>query len=400
MRASARLSCCSFLAAIATAACGDSSGPDLDAPFTAISAGLIHSCGVTSSGSAFCWGWNERGQLGDGSTRDRSEPVRVRAEGLSFTSIHAGGGHTCALADDGSAWCWGFNQNGQLGAGAGPNRSEPQPVSGGLTFTTIAASQSLHSCGIATGGAAYCWGWNAFGQLGIEDTGDQLTPVAVSGGLEFASISTGNFHTCALTTGGEAYCWGENDRGQLGDGTTADRTSPVRAGGDLTFRTISAGFEHTCGVTVSGEGRCWGLGDAGQLGNGATSSTPETTPVTVSGNLSFLRIDAGALFTCGITAQNAAYCWGFNNGGQLGAVTAETCFRPDSQMEVSCARAPLAVSGGLQFSSLSAGNQHTCGVTTDQVAYCWGRSTNGQLGTGKAGNDVILTEPARVNGQT
>lgn len=145
MRASARSSVCTLLVAAAAAACGDSSGPDLDAPFVAVSAGLIHSCGVTSAGTAFCWGWGERGQLGNGSTSDRDEPVRVRASGVAFASIRAGGGHTCALADNGSAWCWGFNQNGQLGSGAGPNRSEPIQVSGGLTFTAISASQSLHT---------------------------------------------------------------------------------------------------------------------------------------------------------------------------------------------------------------------------------------------------------------
>jgi alpha-tubulin suppressor-like RCC1 family protein len=195
--------------------------------FAAMSGGHWHTCGVTSSGSAYCWGHNLFGQLGDGTTTDRTTPVAVSG-GLTFEAVSADNSHTCGVTSSGSAYCWGLNSAGKLGDGTTTRRyTTPVAVSGGLTFEAVSAGR-YHTCGLTTGGSAYCWGDNGYGQLGDGTTTDRTTPVAVSGGLTFEAVSAGGGHTCGVTSSGSAYCWGSNFYGGLGDGTTNPSYIPVR----------------------------------------------------------------------------------------------------------------------------------------------------------------------------
>jgi alpha-tubulin suppressor-like RCC1 family protein len=251
--------------------------------FASIDAGAQHTCALTSGGIAHCWGSNSRGQLGDGTTTSHPAPVAVTG-GLTFQLIEAGGfgiGHTCALTSDGSAYCWGDNERGQLGIGTGGFGEEdltshpaPAPVLGDLTFTALSAGLGRHTCGLTGAGAAYCWGENTFGALGNGSTGDSPVPVPVSGGHAFAQLVAGGFigHTCGLTSSGVAYCWGENERGQVGDESTEDRLEPSAVTGGLAFSNIDAGFRHTCGRATDGAVYCWGSGATGQLGNNSTDA--------------------------------------------------------------------------------------------------------------------------------
>jgi uncharacterized protein YaiE (UPF0345 family) len=245
-----------------------------------ISAGPGHSCGLTASGSAYCWGYNN-GQLGNNSTTDSSVPVAVNG-GYTFSSISAGEFYSCGVTTSGSAYCWGFNFYGQLGNNSTTNSSVPVAVNGGYTFSSISAG-GAHSCGVTTSGSAYCWGNNSVVQLGNNSSTDSSVPVAVDGGYTFSSISAGGAHSCGVTTSGSAYCWGDNSNGQLGNNSTTNSSVPVAVNGGYTFSSISASDNYSCGVTTSGNAYCWGGNSAGQLGNNST--TDSSIPVGVDNTL-------------------------------------------------------------------------------------------------------------------
>ncbi len=284
--------------------------------FAAVNVGRAgNTCGVTMASVAYCWGWNYYGQLGDGTTTDRTSPVAVLG-GLTFSTVSSGGYHTCGVTPASAAYCWGFNQLGQLGDGtATDHQTSPVAVMGGLSFAAVSAGEA-YTCAVTTAGAAYCWGANYAGELGDGTATYRTSPVAVLGGLSFSTVSAGSNHTCGVTPAGAAYCWGSNAVGQLGDGTASDRTSPVAVLSGLSFSTVSAGLNHTCGVTTVGAAYCWGANYFGQLGDGTT--TPRTSPVAVLGGLSFSAVSAGSEHTCGVTMAGAAYCWGDNRVGELG----------------------------------------------------------------------------------
>ena len=364
---------------------------------TRLALGHGHTCGLASGGSAYCWGFNGSGQLGDGTNSDRLTPVAV-AGGLAFTSLVAAGQHTCGLVSGGTAYCWGYNQQGQLGDGtSGTDRTTPVAVSGGRSFTALVAG-GYHTCGLVSGGTAYCWGNNSYGQLGDGTGGNysanRTAPVVVGGGRTFMSLVAGGYHTCGLVSGGTAYCWGSNEKGQVGDGTSgspsqfwsADRTSPVAVTGGRAYTALVAGGTHTCGLATSGTAYCWGYNSNGQLGDGTSGSTSNpssadrSAPVAVSGGLTYVGLVAGGAHTCGLATGGTAYCWGYNQQGQLGDGTSGTD-----------RTTPVAVSGGRSFTALVAGSGYTCGLVSGGTAYCWGANGGGALGDGTTTQRTVPT---------
>jgi alpha-tubulin suppressor-like RCC1 family protein len=303
------------------------------------------------------------------------------AGGLRFRSVSAGFRHSCGVTTDDRAYCWGSNEGGRLGIGTstGPdicagNESNsscsivPVAVRGGLRFRSVSVG-AAHSCGLTTDGSAYCWGGNYFGELGEGTTTTRLKPRQVVGGLHFVSVSAGSGYTCALTTDGRGYCWGANSSGQLGDSTHVNqRLRPVRVAGGHRFRQIDAGGAHTCAITANYRAWCWGKGDVGQLGIGRVLTS--FWPRRVAGGLSFDRVTASDSHTCAEATDNRAFCWGLNHNGQLGDGT-----------EIQ-RLAPVAAGGALLFTQLNAGEAHTCGRTAAGVLYCWGENRWGQLGDG------------------
>jgi alpha-tubulin suppressor-like RCC1 family protein len=356
--------------------------------FVKLAAGEGHTCGLTTGGATYCWGYNgtqslvtgisvPTGQLGDSSTIDRAAPVKVSG-GKTFISITAGAFHTCGLTSAGAAWCWGANKNevqstatnpyptGQLGDGTAVNQSSPVAVSGGLTFGSISAGY-FHTCGLTLAGAAYCWG---SGGLGVGDSVTRLTPTAVAGGLSFQSLSAGGTHTCGLIAGGVAYCWGNDLFGQLGDSATTGQLQPVAVKGGKVWQSIVAGGNVTCGVVAGAGGAtyCWGDNLRGAVGDGGILLAPNVpTKVVTTDTLSELTIGSiaasisfGSMHVCGLNKAGLARCWGNNNAAQVG--DGSTALRA----------VPTAVTTALAFTSLAAGGLHTCGLVASGAAYCWG----------------------------
>jgi alpha-tubulin suppressor-like RCC1 family protein len=354
----------------------------------AISAGGQHTCALTSTGGVKCWGANFSGQLGDGTTTDRSTPLDVPGLTSGVVAISAGGAHTCALTSTGGVKCWGDNGRGELGDGTTTNSSTPVDVVGlSLGVTAISSGDEKHTCAVTTSGGATCWGFNGSGQLGNGTLADSPVPVGVSGlGSGVAEIDAGGFHTCAVTSGGGAKCWGAGSAGQLGNGFPGiDSSTPVGVSGlSSGVGALSAGEAHSCALTTEDSVECWGYNGFGQLGDGTTTNA--FSPVVVVGlsSNSVLPISAGGGHTCAVTSTGSVKCWGLNTSGQLGNGTTNNSATPTQVSNLP--------SGIL---AVAAGGQHTCAITPSGGVLCWGRNTSGQLGNGTTKNSSV---PFQVSG--
>jgi alpha-tubulin suppressor-like RCC1 family protein len=354
--------------------------------YTAVAAGALHACALANNQLTYCWGDDSHGQTGTRVGVFQEPTPRAVASTARFASVAPGGDHSCALTAAGVAHCWGRNDQGQLGRNAVGNDSLPGPIVSTLRFTILSAGGG-HTCGLDAGGLAYCWGVDASGQLGDGGLTFSATPHGVFNDIVFATLAAGGGHTCALTALGAAYCWGSNSAGQLGNGSVTGNslsTTPTAVAGGLVFGLIAAGGPNTCALTAAGAAYCWGANDLGQLGTGVADSFART-PQPVTGGLTFRAITVGGRHSCGLTTDSLAYCWGDDGDGQLGDGAPATP-----------AAAPVPVSGGLHFAELHAGGSHTCGITAALVVYCWGLGTQGQLGQVFPQSSAV---PLRVVGQ-
>jgi alpha-tubulin suppressor-like RCC1 family protein len=367
--------------------------------YTSVDAGGFDGCGITPSAQAFCWGFNGDGQLGINSTTNRNVPTAV-ATVLTFRQLSGGRYHTCGITLSGIAYCWGSNPDGRLGTNSTTPSLVPVQTATPVTFDSV-SSGLIHSCALSRSGLVYCWGFNQEGEVGARvpppDSIVVKVPRPVSS-QAFRSVSTGGMHACALDrNNGTAWCWGFNSSGQLGDGTTgfgtlnntvvgADTVSlPVAVAGGRSWKSISSGYRHTCALATDGTAWCWGEGTQGQLGNGGTGNVSVPTMVTMPASVTFTDISAGAEHTCAVAASTGAvYCWGSNGSGQLGNTSA-------SAYQLT----PIQVSSTLAFTSVSAGEVLTCGITNAKAVYCWGANDYGQLGDGTVTDHLT---PAPVAG--
>ena len=360
--------------------------------FIQVSAGSGHTCGVTGTNRAYCWGSNQWGQLGIGTTSGLSKltPVPV-AGGLRFLRVSAGDEHTCGITTTYRAYCWGYNGDGNLGDGSTTLKTTPTAVAENHRFRQVTVGPG-YTCAVTRWDVAFCGGNNEAGRLGIgTNEWSRLKPTRVAGGLRFRQVIAGGLHVCGATTDNRGYCWGSNYTGALGTtspGPVASR--PVAVAGGLRFRMVVAGGgvvlipseEHedgsTCGLTTDDLAYCWGDGSSGI---GIVSRTPSPVP----GGQRFRGINLGAHHACAVTFSDVAFCWGYNFYGQVGDGT--TTHRRHQ---------PVRVAGGLKFKSVTANTYslHSCGVTTTNRAYCWGLN-NGQIGNGAKAYPGQLT-PAAV----
>lgn len=288
--------------------------------FTYLTAGLSYTCGLQADGTAYCWGANQWGQLGDGTKTNRALPTQV-VGGLKFMAIGAqhgpyGPASTCGITLEGSAYCWGANFSGQLGNGVTSNYTEmstvPVAVSGNLRFTAIYGG-GRQNCGMVTDGHLYCWGYGDynFGNGSTDFIAIQSgVPILAAAGRRFASFDGGAASTnCGVETSGTAYCWGALP----GNGTVGGSRgawSPVQVNGGHQFRSVHTMFGHNCGVTTGGAGYCWGASVRGELGDGNTVNNNQLSPVAVVGGHTWSEIGVGHAYSCGVTMEVAVYCWG------------------------------------------------------------------------------------------
>lgn len=276
------------------------------ADWVVVSAGVQHTAAIKQNGTAWAWGNNSLGQLGDTTVTLRSTPVAtVATVGINWCQISAGGYHTAAVKTDGTAWAWGWNQAGQLGNMTVGTALQPIALSGGgNTWCQISAGER-HTAAVKTDGTTWTWGLNNCGQLGDGTFINRSSPGTLSGGgTTWCQISAGSLHTASVTSAGTAWTWGLNNCGQLGDGTVITRSSPVQVSGTNTlWCQISVNNLHTVAVKTTGTAFSWGSNSCGRLGDNTV--TNRSSPVTVAGAFTtWCQICAGWEFTAAINKVN------------------------------------------------------------------------------------------------
>lgn len=349
-----------------------------------ISAGADSSCAIDGAGKAYCWGKGEYGKLGNGTVSNHAVPKTV-ANGTSpgtFKKIATGVNHSCVIGTDDKAYCWGDGRYGENGDTTVTERRTPVTVVNGDspgTFKSIQVGDN-HTCGLGTDDKIYCWGGNADGQLGDDTTSQRNAPRATVNGAgpgtyKWLSVGEKSLITCAIGTDDKAYCWGDGQYGQLGNGTTGDRDVPTLVSNGAspgTFKMISAGTNHVCALGTDDKAYCWGHGGSGE--NGDNTTNQRSTPVLAlngAGPGTYKRIEAGDNHTCGLGTDDKIYCWGMNSSGQLGDSTVAQRNTPVLA---------LNDAGPGTYTSVQVGAFHTCATGTDQKVYCWGENGDRQLG--------------------
>jgi alpha-tubulin suppressor-like RCC1 family protein len=344
---------------------------------TAVVGGYDHSCALISNGTVRCWGSNELGQIGDGTTTERLTP-RIVTGITSATRITAGSSHTCALLSGRTVKCWGNNANGQLGDGTTTQRNAPKTVPG-LTGVVSIDAGFFHTCAVLSSGAIKCWGSNFDGKLGDGTTTQRPSPVAVVGITTATQVSAGGKLTCARLSDGAVKCWGDSEYGEIGDGATTDRPTPTAVSGITSATQVSTGQFFACARLADGTLRCWGFSWDGETGDGDPSffvnGTEHHTPVQVVGVTGAAEVALGADSACARLGSGAVWCWGSSYRGQSGRGISGA---PAGNNWALAA----AVPGLTSVAAIGAGVLHHCAVVTGGVVKCWGNNASGQIGDG------------------
>jgi alpha-tubulin suppressor-like RCC1 family protein len=341
------------------------------------------------SSSSYAWGINLYGRLGDDSTISRSSPVSVVGGFTDWCQVSAGGSHSLGVRTNGTAWGWGGNGGGRLGDNSTISRRSPVSVVGGFTDWCQVLAADAHSLGIRTNCTVWSWGCNGYGRLGDNNgtVASRSSPVSVVGGFtDWCQVSASVHHSLGVRTNGTAWAWGRNNCGQLGDnnGTVASRSSPVSVVGGFTdWCQVSAGYRHSLGVRTNGTAWGWGMNSQGQLGN--NNAIIRSSPVSIVGGFTdWCQVSAGGAHSLGVRSNGTAWAWGCNGQGRFG----------DNNGAVAYRSSPVSVAGGFtDWCQVSAGFAHSLGVRTNGTAWAWGFNSNGRLGDN---NNVVQSRSSPV----
>ncbi len=357
--------------------------PDIDLGVGSnVWAGSSHSCAL-AAGELRCFGKGEFGKLGIGSADDLDRATETPLGGLLYRQVAGGDDHTCALEKNGLVWCWGRNDRGQLGLGDNDDRDRPEHVQR-LQVAERIAGEFAHSCAIVVDGTLWCWGENEEGQLGQGDEhpgAPSNVPLRVGDANDWRRVATGQGHTCGIRGPGDLYCWGRNTDHELGLGDVAENQYrvPQRVGSDSDWSELAAGLGHTCATKLNGELYCWGSPGDSALGLGATAQS--ATPARVGDDADWTIVAAHFFNTCGLRRSGELYCWGRAAEGQLGIGVSDENPR---QM-------PVRVGTEANWTDVAVGQFHVCAQKSDGDVYCTGENVDGQLGLGDRDRRDVLT---------
>ena len=319
------------------------------------------------------WGWGSPLMLGDGIYGHRFDPHQCVSRFDDVIAVSGGDyASSIVLRADGTAWSFGSNGDGELGDGTTTSRYDPVQVVG-LTDVVAVSMGDRFSLALRADGTVWAWGDNDYGQLGDGTTIERHTPVQVSGLTDVTAISAGYFHSLAVRKDGSVWAWGSNDAGQLGDGTTWDRSTPTIVGGLPAASTVAAGEDHSMALTAGGDVWAWGANYDGQIGDGS-HPRQQLTAVKVPRLAGVTAIAAGFRFSMAVVGDGTAKAWGSNQDSTLGiGVSGGHRYRPARVKRLH------------DVVSLSAGYEHSMAAETDGSVWTWGKNSTRQIGVPDAG---------------
>lgn len=340
-----------------------------------MAAGSNHTCAIKPGNALWCWGQNTYGQLGLGDYAGRVSQTQVNAQvgaDPDWYRVAAGGEHTCAIKTNGTLFCWGRNNFGQLGDKSNLWKTSPVQIGGDNHWRNVALGTN-HSCATKTDGTLWCWGSNAEKQLGIENIASANEPQQVGHDYMWSEVSLGTAHTCGLRNDGIVMCWGDNALGQLGNDKAVTSAVPVLVDTDIRWTRIAASGDHSCAIKTDTSLWCWGRNSSGQLGNSKSEAfhkAPDRVGETMGIADGWSALALGKEHSCATRIDGKAWCWGSNVFGQL---------RSDDK---GIKNTPLEVRSGLWWHALTLGESHTCALAGNGNFGCWGSNSYGQLGEG------------------
>lgn len=355
--------------------------------YTQISSGWNATCGITTSNKLKCWGELNRGFLADPSANIRLNPA-ISDFGESYSGISSGPGAPCGITSTGALKCWGGDPTTPYPGGDGTTilRTSPVEISHGRTYTSI-SSGSSHRCGIRDTGSLYCWGTNSTGRLGDGTGTSRLLPFKIDSGIKYLQVSANGTHSCGITDAHILKCWGYNIYGQLGDGTNLSKGTPTIIDSGVLYQKVAAGSNNACAITNDGALKCWGYNYYGAVGDG--TNIDKKTPVVIMNGTTFIDVSAGSDYACAISSTKALYCWGTGSDFRLG------------NGSTSNQNSPQLIASGTQFDTIAAGATSTCAIrSSDKRVMCWG--SNGPFGvlTGALGNNNIAASTPTLTSDT